>query len=122
VKLQGAALTAGDAIAEGEGLAGGGAAVGVFAGEFAHAGVEEPGALRGGLIVLARVGGGEVAIGQALGEDGFGLQAVQGEAFGLLVLFVPERPSQRRPSKMDWTLASVLRSTSVSSRRKTMVP
>ena len=51
-KAEGAVLAAGDAIAEGEGLAGGGAAVGVFAGEFAHAGVEEPGALRGGLIVL----------------------------------------------------------------------
>src|SRR6185312_11616252 len=32
------------------------------------------------------------------------------------------RPSQRRPSKMDWMLASVLRSTSVSSRRRTMIP
>src|SRR5262249_43484324 len=32
------------------------------------------------------------------------------------------RPSQRSPSKMEFTDASVLRSTSVSSSRKTMVP
>ena len=58
MKLQGAVVAAGNAIAEGEGLAGGGAAVAFFARQFAHAGVEEPGALRGGLVVFARSGRG----------------------------------------------------------------
>ncbi len=88
-KLQDPALAAGDAIAQGERLARGGAAVRLFAGDFAHAGIEEPCALRAGLIVVARVGRREVAIGKALGEDGFGLLAVQGKSFRLLVLFVP---------------------------------
>ena len=35
---------------QGEGLASSGAAVAFFSGQFAHAGVEEPGALRGGCI------------------------------------------------------------------------
>ncbi len=58
---------------------------------------------RGGLVVFARVGGGEVAIGKALGEDGFGLLAVQGEAFGLLVLFVPveAQPAQALEDGLD---------------------
>ncbi len=60
-------MAAGDAVAEGEGFAGGGAAVAFFKGEFAHAGVEEPCAL-GRLIVFACVGGGEVAIGEAPGR------------------------------------------------------
>ena len=38
---------------------------------------------------VARVRRGEVAIGKALGEDGFGLPAVKRQPFGLLVLFVP---------------------------------
>ena len=120
--MQRAALTAGDAIAEGEGLAGGGAAVALFAGELAHARIEEPCALRAGRVLVAGVGGGEVAIGEAFGEDRFSLLAVESEALGLLVLFVPIEAEPLRPSKMDCTLASVLRSTSVSSRRSTMVP
>ena len=88
-ELNDAVFAAGNAIAEGEGLAGGGAAVAFFAGEFAHAGVEEPGSLRGGRFAFSGVRGGEVAIGKALGEDGFGACAVQGQAFGLLVFFVP---------------------------------
>ncbi len=102
-KAQGAALAARNAIAEGERLAGSGAAVAFFARQFAHAGIEEPGALRGGLVAVARVGRGEVAIGKALGEDGFGLLAVQGEPFGLLVLFVPgeTQPAQSLEDGLD---------------------
>ncbi len=46
---------------------------------------------------------GEVAIGEALGEDGFGLLAVQGEALGLLVLFVPveTQPAQSFEDGLD---------------------
>jgi len=47
------------------------------------------------------VGGREIAIGEALGEDRFSLPAVQRQAFGLLVFLVPVEPSQRSPSKMD---------------------
>ena len=54
-KAQDAVLTAGDAIAQGEGLAGSGAAVAFLAGEFAHAGIEEPGALRGRRFAFGRV-------------------------------------------------------------------
>ena len=64
-------------------------AVTFFAGQFAHAGVAEPGALRSRLIVVACVRRSEVAIGEALGEDGFGLLLVQGQPFGLLVFLVP---------------------------------
>ena len=42
-----------------------------------------------GLIAVAGVGGSEVAIGEALGEDGLGHLAVQGKPLGLLVLLVP---------------------------------
>ena len=45
VKAQDAVVAAGDAEAEGEGLAGGGAAVAFGAGQIAHSGIEEPGAL-----------------------------------------------------------------------------
>ena len=52
---------------------------------------------------FGRVCGGEVAIGEALGKDGFGLLAVQGEAFGLLVLFVPgeTQPAQSFEDGLD---------------------
>ena len=48
VELDDAVLAAGDTIANSERLSGGGAAIGFFTGEFAHAGVEEPSSLRGG--------------------------------------------------------------------------
>ena len=121
-EVQGAALAARHAIAQGERLARGGAAVAFFAGSSRMPGLKSQAPCAEDFFVGLRVGRREVAIGKALGEDGFGLLAVQGKALGLLVLFVPGRPSQRSPSKMDWTLASVLRSTSVSSRRNTMVP
>src|SRR5580692_8697505 len=37
------------------------------------------------------MGGGEVAIGEALGEDCFSLLAMEGETFRLLILFVPAK-------------------------------
>ncbi len=59
---------------------------------------------------IGRVGGGEVAIGEALGEDGFGLLAVQGQAFGLLVLFVPgeTQPAQSLEDGLDAGLGVAL--------------
>ena len=56
------------------------------------------------------MGGGEVAIGKALGEDGFGLPAVQGKAFGLLVLFVPveTQPAQALEDGLDAGLGVAL--------------
>jgi len=67
-------------------------------------------------------GRGEVAIGQALGEEVFGRLAVQGKARGLLVLFVPVHTQPAQPLEYGLDAGSVLRSTSVSSRRKTMTP
>ena len=58
VELDDAVFAAGDAIAKSEGFAGGGAAVGFFAGEFAHAGVEEPGSLEERISSLRRRGRG----------------------------------------------------------------
>ena len=49
-KSQHTALAAGHAIAQRKRLACGGAAVGLFARHLAHAGIREPGALRGGLM------------------------------------------------------------------------
>jgi hypothetical protein len=49
------------------------------------------------------VGGGEVAIGEAACEDGFGLLAVEGQALGLLVFFVPveAQPPEAREDGLD---------------------
>ena len=109
-EVQGAAFAAGDAIAEGERLARSGAAVAFFPGQFAHTGIAEPGALRGGLLRRRRVRGGEVAIGKAFGEDGMGRGAVQGKAFGLLVLFVPgqTQPAQSLEDGLDAGLGVAL--------------
>ncbi len=56
------------------------------------------------------MGGGEVAVGKALGEDGFGLPAVEGQAFGLLVLFVPgeTQPAQAGEDGLDAGLGVAL--------------
>ena len=91
--------TAGHTIAQRERLATGCAAVTLFARHLAHTGIEEPCALRGGVVVIGRVGGSEVAIREALGKDGFGLMAVQGEPLGLLVLFVPVEGEPAQPVK-----------------------
>jgi len=96
-EAQGPVVPTGNAIAEGERLARGGATVAFFARQFAHAGVEKPGALRGGLVFIALMGRGEVAIGKALGKDGLRLPAVQREAFGLFVLFVPGESQPAQP-------------------------
>ena len=81
-----------NAEAQGERLAGGGAAVALLARKFAHSGIEQPGALRAGPLAVAGVGGREIAVSQAFLENRFGHLAVQGPAFGLLVLFVPAEP------------------------------
>jgi hypothetical protein len=74
------------------------------------------------LIVIPGVSRREIAIGKPGCQNGFSFLPVQGKTFGLPVFLVPGQASQRKPSKIDCTLASVLRSTSVSSRRSTMVP
>ena len=71
---------------------------------------------------VAGVGGGEVAIGEAAIEDVPGGGFVKVEALGLLVGFIPVEAEPLETFVDGLTLASVLRSTSVSSRRKTMVP
>src|ERR1019366_7792207 len=55
----------------------------------AHSGIEEPRSLRAGLIAFSGVGGGEIAVGEAVGENCFGYFTVQCKALGLLVLLVP---------------------------------
>ncbi len=89
VELDVAFAVVGHAEAEGEGLSGGGAAVALFAGEFAHSGIEEPGSVGAGFLAVAALGESEIAVGEALFEDGLGDVAVEGEAVGLLVLLVP---------------------------------
>ena len=81
--------TARDAIAQRERLARGGAAVALLTRHFAHAGIEKPCALRGGVLVVCRVGGGEVAIGKVFFLDMVGCSSVKIKAFGLPILFVP---------------------------------
>ena len=118
-----AVAIAGDAEAQGEGLAGGGAAVAFFARKFAHARVEEPGALRAGLLAIAAVGEGEIAIGQALLRRWRRrLSRCSARRSDCLYSSSQPRSSQRRPSKMELSDASVLRSTSVSSMRRIIVP
>ena len=62
------------------------------------------------MLVVSRVGGGEVAIGKALGEDCFGLTAMQGEAFGLFVFLVPgePQPAQAFKNRLDADLGVAL--------------
>jgi len=96
-KSQSPSFAAGHPIAQRKRLAGGGAAVGLLAREIAHTGVAEPGALRRGLLFVGGAGGREVAIREPLGKDGFGGLAVQVQAFGLLVLFVPVEPQPSQP-------------------------
>ena len=79
----------GDAEAEGESFSGGGAAVALGAGELAHAGIEEPGLIGAGFFGVSGVSGSEVAIGQSFLKDGVGDMAMEGEALGLFVFFVP---------------------------------
>src|ERR1700722_9872497 len=56
------------------------------------------------------MGGCEIAISQAPGEDGFGLLAVQIEAFRLLVLFVPgeTQPAQSFEDRLNAGLSVAL--------------
>jgi len=79
------------------------ATVAFFARQFAHAGVEKPRTLRGGLVFIPLVGRGEVAISKAFDEDSLSLPAVQRKAFGLLVLFVPgeTQPAQPLEDRLD---------------------
>jgi len=73
------------------------AAIAFFPRQFAHAGVEKPRTLRGGLVFVPLVGRGEVAISKAFDEDSLSLPAVQRKAFGLLVLFVPGETQPAQP-------------------------
>ncbi len=113
---------AGNAETKGKRLSGGGAAIAFGAGKFPHARVKEPGLIGTGLFTVARVGGRKVAISQAFLKDGVGDLAVQSQTFGLLVLLVPAQiePAQPFEDRIDGGV--LLRSTSVSSRRRTMVP
>src|ERR1039458_7560949 len=83
-----------DAETKGEGLSGGGSAVALGAGEFAHPGVEQPGLIGTGFFAVvdlasSGVGRGEIAIRQSPLKDRVGDLAMQGNALGLLVLLVP---------------------------------
>ena len=74
------------AVAQDEGLVGSGAAVALFIGQLAHAGVKEPAAF--GRIFFG-AGGGEVAVGEAFLPDGLGGGTVQVEPIALAVELVP---------------------------------
>src|SRR5580692_2588764 len=87
--MENPALVSRDAIAQSEQLTRGCAAVGLCMRHFAHAGIEKPCALRGGVLIVGRMSRSEVAIGKTIRENGFSLAAVQFKAFRLLVLFVP---------------------------------
>jgi len=65
---------------------------------------------------------GEIAVGQALLEDGFGHLTVQGQAIGLPVLLIPAEIEPSQALEDGGEGASVLRSTSVSSMRRIMTP
>jgi len=114
-----------DAEADDEFFAGGGAAVAFLGGHFALAGIGAPGT--GGVlgVVLfgaSGVGRSEVAIGEAFGEDGLGELFVEGEALGLAILLVPVEAEPVEAFEDGVEEASVLRSRSVSSMRRIMVP
>ncbi len=85
-------------------------------------GIEQPRALRAGFLHVTGVRGREVPISMVFIEDGFCDAAMKVETFGLLVFFVPVETQPAKPFKNRVPTLSVLRSTSVSSRRKTMVP
>ena len=82
---------AGDTEAKGERLSGCGPAVAFGTGEFSHSGIKQPGLIGAGFFSVAGVGGSEISVRQALLKDGVGNLAVQGEAFGLLVFFIPSK-------------------------------
>ncbi len=87
---EGYGFASGDAVTEHEGLAGGGAGVGLVAGHFAHAGIRLPGSGELGCVgILGGLGGGEVSVGKAFGEDVFGQLLVQVEAVRLTIMLVP---------------------------------
>jgi hypothetical protein len=74
---------------EGERFSGGSAAIALGARKFAHSGIKEPGLTRAGSFAFAGVSGGEIAICQAFLKDAVGYLAMQSQALGLLVLFIP---------------------------------
>ncbi len=115
----------GDTESDDEFFAGGGAAVAFVLRHYALAGVGEPGS-RGvlGVVFLGSgcVGRREIAIGEAFREDRFGDLFVEGETFGLAILFVPVEAEPVEAFKDGIEEASVLRSMSVSSMRRIMVP
>ena len=82
--------------AQRERLARGGAAVAFLARKLAHPGVEEPGCGAGALHIGGR-GRGEIAIRQALLENGFGHLPVEGQALGLLVQLIPAQVEPAQP-------------------------
>jgi hypothetical protein len=68
------------------------------------------------------MGGSEVAVGQAFLEDRPAVLRCRSMRSDCLYSSSQPKFSHFRPSKMEWTEASVLRSTSVSSSRRIMVP
>ena len=78
-----------DAEPQREGFAGCGAAIALFFRHVAGVGIEEPGALRTGLLGVTGVRGREVTISVALIEDSLCDATMKIEPLGLLVFFVP---------------------------------
>src|SRR5208282_3951125 len=101
---------AGNTKAKRKGFSGGGSTVAFGARKFAHAGVAEPGLIGAGFFAVAGVGGSEVAVSEALLKYGVGNLAVQGEAFGLLVFFVPPEvePAQTFEDGVDGSVGVAL--------------
>jgi hypothetical protein len=86
-----------DTEAESERFSGGGAAIALGARKFAHSGIKEPGLIRAGFFAFACMSGGEVAVCQAFLKDGVGYLAMQTQALGLPVLFVPPEIEPAQP-------------------------
>src|SRR5664279_2092250 len=97
------ARATGNTEAEGEGLSGRSSPVAFVAGKLAHAGVEKPSLIGAVFLAVPGVGGGEVAVSQTLLKDGAGDLAVQGQAFGLFVFFIPTKiePAQTLEDGVD---------------------
>ncbi len=122
-KLTWRSASRGHAEAQGERLAGGGAAVALFARQFAHSGLKSQAPCAPDFSALARMGGCEIAVGHALLRRSRPPLAGAGRGGRTGGTVRPSRGRAiRRPSKMELSEASVLRSTSVSSMRRIMVP
>src|ERR1700678_1598991 len=83
--------------AEREGFSGRGATVALGASEFAHPRIQQPGLTGAGFFAIAGMRRGKIAIRQAFLEKAAGDLAMQTQALGLLVLFVPPQVEPAQP-------------------------